>query len=742
MRWWYPTRWVFVGIAVLYCVLALSYNVAFPPFEPPDEIDHFEFVRDLIGTGQLPIVEPGVQSQAHQPPLYYLVSAVLAAPFSSTDFTDYANRLNPARGYYAWEPGWDNKNFYIHGPWDAFPGTNTALAVRVSRLASILFGLVTLILTYQLAMAWRPDSTFALLVTGLVALQPMFLHISGALQNDAGVAMAGTLFIWLGLVLLPTGLSAKRAAFLGVVAGLAVMMKLTALPLVPIFALWFLFWARRQPLTWARTFSYELIFAAGFFAVSGWWFWRNWNLYGDLFAMKPQLQNFGQRASLFDGFLALGDSLHNAWMSFWASFGHGIIILPDWVYSILGVLTLMSGCGLLWQFRRLTTESRLRVGYLASMGFGAIAGLFYYIMVSPSGANARYTFSALAALMLLLAEGLFAWFPTRWHKPVSIGLLAGLFSLNIFALTVYVLPAYAAPTPLTALPAAAVPVNIRFGDIALLRGYSFLPSQAHPGERVYISLYWEPLKRTDTPYRVFIHLVPSSEQNQIVQRDTYPGLGRNPTNAWQPNQLFVDTYMLQIPVDVDTPMSARWRVGLWEPASHQYAYVLNDKGEATTTSFEFGALTLTAAQSLVQSDSAHSMAANLGNLAQITGYTVSAERVRAGEAVTLTVYWQPQQPTDLPYTVWVHLRDTNNTTVAQNDAYPRSGKYLTTLWVPNAAFKDAYVLTLPTTFTTTTELTWEVGLWQADTGGHAFLLNEQGEPIAAGATLGTLTVTP
>jgi hypothetical protein len=96
----------------------------------------------------------------------------------------------------------------------------------------------------------------------------------------------------------------------------------------------------------------------------------------------------------------------------------------------------------------------------------------------------------------------------------------------------------------------------------------------------------------------------------------------------------------------------------------------------------------------------------------------------------------------LPYTVWVHLRDANNTTVAQNDTYPRAGKYLTTLWVPNAAFKDTYVLTLPGTFTTTTELTWEVGLWQAETGDHAFLLNEQSQPIAAGATLGTLTVTP
>jgi len=43
-------------IQALYAALALAYNVADPVFEPPDELLHDNFIRDLLGQRALPVV--------------------------------------------------------------------------------------------------------------------------------------------------------------------------------------------------------------------------------------------------------------------------------------------------------------------------------------------------------------------------------------------------------------------------------------------------------------------------------------------------------------------------------------------------------------------------------------------------------------------------------------------------------------------------------------------------------------
>jgi hypothetical protein len=60
--------------------LALIYSMVNPLFESPDEWLHFRYVRALIDQRALPVQSPVEQTEFHQPPLYYVLGALIAAP--------------------------------------------------------------------------------------------------------------------------------------------------------------------------------------------------------------------------------------------------------------------------------------------------------------------------------------------------------------------------------------------------------------------------------------------------------------------------------------------------------------------------------------------------------------------------------------------------------------------------------------------------------------------------------------
>lgn len=343
-RLWQPLPRAMWLLLLAYTALALAYNFAQPPFEPSDEQYQFGFVRYLIDHRALPVAREGELSGYHHPPLQFALAALLAWPFPSADLAEYETRINPYARFHHWEPSVDNKNLYLHGPWDGWPFRNTSLAVRVARLTSLLAGLATVALTYQLARALFDEAT-GLAAAGLVAFTPMFTSLSGALQNDLGAAALGAVALWLGAYELQVGLTLRRAALLGVVLGLAVLMKLTAAFLTPPVALLILVRGWREG-GLKRAAGLLAALTLGAALVSGWWFARNLALYGDPTAVNINLANFGGRATLAEGLSLWPEMLPYAWTTFWGRIGHGGIVLYDWLYQALAGLAIVALIGL------------------------------------------------------------------------------------------------------------------------------------------------------------------------------------------------------------------------------------------------------------------------------------------------------------------------------------------------------------------------------------------------------------
>src|SRR5262245_1023885 len=77
-------------ILAVFIILALIYAWATPPLEASDELWHFGLVNHIADTGELPVQVPGVRTaweqEGSQPPLYYLIAAVLVKPIDRGDF--------------------------------------------------------------------------------------------------------------------------------------------------------------------------------------------------------------------------------------------------------------------------------------------------------------------------------------------------------------------------------------------------------------------------------------------------------------------------------------------------------------------------------------------------------------------------------------------------------------------------------------------------------------------------------
>src|SRR5882757_6575531 len=138
------TRSPLIVILGAFILLALIYAWATPPLEASDELWHFGLVDHIADTGTLPVQNPDVttawEQEGSQPPLYYLIAAVLVKPIDRTDF-DALRQPNPHAK--AGVPGAsDNKNLVLHDTPHP-PLVGAALAVYVLRLFDILLGVVT-----------------------------------------------------------------------------------------------------------------------------------------------------------------------------------------------------------------------------------------------------------------------------------------------------------------------------------------------------------------------------------------------------------------------------------------------------------------------------------------------------------------------------------------------------------------------------------------------------------------------
>jgi len=623
-------------LILLFLTLAFSVSLANPLFESTDELRHYRYVRHLVTQRSLPVQgAETVRSQSHHPPLYYALSALVSSSVISPHTQDYEHPINPFWGYRNWDVGVDNKLQYWHTPAENFPFQDGFLAAMLPRWVNVLLGALTVFLTYQLTLRIWSDSYLAWSAALLVALNPQFIYLSGAMNNDIIAAAAGTGVLLLCVVLLQSAPNFSTLIALGVVYGLALLSKLHLVALGLIIApSVYLSIARNlvEP-TFKKLIRFWLlamaIIASLTLLLAGWWFWRNWQLYGDPTGLNMVNALWSGRPAQGNAW-ALWQGLPYLWATLWGRFGYGQIPLPSWIYMSLLIICILSLLGYLLP-RRGPRPMALALLFTAIVIFTVIVA--YYILIQPAGPMGRFLFPVLPAFAVILVGGLQRSVQnSRWVGGFWTLLM---FPLMLISLWGYLWPAVSYPPRVTE-PFPGQPVHLQFGDTARVLAVDIQPATVQPGEPIFVTVVWEPLQWTPIPYTVFIHLV--DENGALIsQRDTWPGLGRAPTTFWKGNWPFMDVYRVDLPTAAYAPAHITTYLGLYETTAGRLP-ALSGNGSLLGDSVVVGKVNLTPRSGPWPNN----LYANFGNEIALVGYVLEPRQVCAGETFTLTLYWQPQ----------------------------------------------------------------------------------------------------
>jgi 4-amino-4-deoxy-L-arabinose transferase-like glycosyltransferase len=714
-----------------FAALSVAYSLANPLYEATDELRHVRFVRHIAFYHGLPQQQlEGPRAQSHHPPLYYALGALASfwAPVQQEVY--YEPPTNPFWAYRYWEVGGDNKNQYLHGDDELFPFRGIALSVYSMRWYSVLLGAATLWLTYYLGReVWPGSPALAFGGAALVAFNPQFLYLSGAVGNDVASGLAGAAVLLACVRLAARGITVRRAAGLGILFGLAMLVKshLAALLVLVELALLVAAVRERDWRAFLRANGIALLLAA---AVAGWWFVRNQMLYGEPTGFERVTELWGVRDPRESFGLAFSE-LPYVWTSLWGRFGYGQVPMPDWAYRLVAVAAGLSGGGLVVRLVRTRGRrwSQSSVLWLAAMCALFAAVVFAYMLVSPAGPMGRFFFPALPAFGLLLFWGLASWVPERSQSLLAAVVTLGMAVFALWAFVGVLRPAFARPRELSGSEAEEIPnpASIQLGDVARLRGYQVAPAAVLPGQEVDVTLYWETLRSVHQDYVVFIHLL-DDDGVVVAQRDTYPGLGSFPTSVWEAGTLFADTYRVHLPETAYTPNSAWVQVGMYLPG-----------GPRLSTADGRDAIRLSSVEIDQRPDSTfpNQVWVNIDNQAALLGYTMDRRFVRPGDTIHVTLYWEPLRKLDRNYSVFVQVLDPPDRVAGKGGSWPANGNAPTKMWRPGEVVEDAQRVTV--------DVGAEPGIYELVVGlvgpaGRLPVVAEDGHWLARGVTLSRVRV--
>jgi hypothetical protein len=134
--------------------------------------------------------------------------------------------------------------------------------------------------------------------------------------------------------------------------------------------------------------------------------------------------------------------------------------------------------------------------------------------------------------------------------------------------------------------------------------------------------------------------------------------------------------------------------------------------------------------------------ANLDQVIELVGYSLDQQAQKpAPEAavseMNLTLFWQPLADIGVDYTTFLHLRNSQGQTVAQQDRQPLNGSYPTSHWQPDELVIDPVSLPIPDDLPAGT-YTLVAGLYRLDTLARLPVINDtSGENAVA---LGEITL--
>lgn len=395
-------------------VLNSGHPVPVPDYGAPDERQHANYVQHLLDGKGFPIFAPGGPAageryEDHQPPLFYLLDA-------------------------AW--------CKISGVSDA-----TLPASSRCRLLNALIGAGTVIGVFYLAVWGLGRSDLGLAAAAFVAFLPMMASLSGTLSNDPLLFCLCTWILALLARQIRDGWSWRTSIVVGVLGGLALLTKTTAVGVLPAIALAPFLSAKTKP----KLILPATALLVALLVVSPWWV-RNQSLYGDPLALNAFNRAFLGSPKSQDLIAAMGAQtfwvkMFGWWTirSFFGVFGYMDIFMnatgspymgardPNTLYLCLFLATFFSALAGLRAAFQPSAKTEQPVHLLNLAFFVIVLVLYLRFNLLYFQAQARYLFPAIGPIAVAIGYGLCSTFKkATWVPVLAISIV--LIGVNVYVL--------------------------------------------------------------------------------------------------------------------------------------------------------------------------------------------------------------------------------------------------------------------------------------------------------------------
>jgi 4-amino-4-deoxy-L-arabinose transferase-like glycosyltransferase len=706
-------------ILVGFAVLATVYSVVTPLFEASDELWHYPMVKYVADHHfGLPVQHPGLsdaeapwRQEGGQPPLYYMIGAAATFWIDTSDLPD-VRRINPhANIGEVWPDG--NANMVVHdAAREDFPWSGAVLAMHIIRFLSILMGLGTVYITYRLGRAlFTQTPLIALGAAVFTAFNPMFLIVSAAINNDnLSTLLASLLLLLIVRLILGAAPSTRFYVLLGIIAGAGMLAKFQIGFMLPLVALALLIVSVRDH-DWRPVVIGGAISGGLTILIAGWWYWRNYHLYGDATGINVFLDIVGRRAVPADW--------HQLWterdtftMSFWGFFGGVNVPMESGIYSLFNLIAGVSVGGLIfgllmWLWSRLRRHAHLSFSPLI---LARLFALIWPVIVFVSlitwtrqtwASQGRLWFSAIAALSIGLAAGMVAWTPSpSFTRSFNLGVISVVFiGTAITAPFATIRPAYTldegAVWPGETLEVSGyLPACFQepdSGQDALCMVAQPLAGDLWPGDYLLFSPVLTVKNEMRRDWSIFVHLV---DQDGIIeaQRDVYPGGGLIATSDSQAGDTWNNLIAVKIPEGIYTPQDLDVYIGFYDLSTGDRMSLVGtgDRIDAAQNRFFLGQIRLETPPGSVPNP----VNVQFGSDLTLLGYEISDRSLLPGAATDVTLYWSARHALTTDYTISIQVIDPDParlTKAAQDDRPPVPP---VTEWTPGATVSETRALTI------------------------------------------------
>lgn len=427
------------SLLFFFFIFALLFVFLVPVYESPDEPNHLAYLNFVSRHASLPNQydpKQRVGGEGHQPPLYYLLGALLCRllePDGTVDITPIRNEKPPeARSEGLPRP------MYKHLSSAIFASKADQYGFYCLRIFSVLISLLNLLLILRLTRLFLREPEWQWLPALFVATNPQFLFISASINNDNLANLLATLALYYSFRLLEEPSNLKHFGMLGFALGLGFLTKKTLLFLVPglLLILIYLLLARKG--TMAQLLKNGMFLLAVVLLLSGWMLIRNFQLYGEFLGTemeKRTLHTLVEPKSLFSPYF-YGPFFPSLYLSFIARFGWMYVGVPKYVYFFHFLLHLLALGGLFLHLK----EKQFRdvpVGFALLFVFLCFAGIVWYNLTYTQS-QGRFLFPTISLMAILFTLGVRAFLSqavSRSLQPLFLRVLvAGFYLVDVVCL--------------------------------------------------------------------------------------------------------------------------------------------------------------------------------------------------------------------------------------------------------------------------------------------------------------------